>query len=878
MREFRFRSRSRHDLRSENREELAAWLDERIEELIALGNDRHDARRLAIEEFGNVPAALEYADRQDAAADRRMGFLQWGEELLSDLRIAARTLSRTPAVTGVVLLTLAVGVGAPTAVYSVAHALLIRSLPYGGENSLAYLAAIDDGVVTPGLSGGRHSAMALVALRERTTSFAGIAGVTIGNGVLRGVGDPEQVFMANVTPDAFEVLQARAAIGRTFVAADAERNVVILLDGIWRRRFNADPSVVGRTIDYGGAQREVIGVMPAGFRVPTYETAELVTPQKLTNILRGEHARHVRFLRLFARVRPETEAKAQADLDRVMTAIRAEFPRDFDRVGARVVPIRKAVSGDAWARLLVLMGAAAFVLLISCANIAGVLLSRGLARRGELAIRVALGAGRRRLVRQFLAEGLVLASLGAGLGLAIAQIGIVFLRQFSATTLPAGTEFSLELRVVWFGIGVASVTAFVATLLPALTVTRRIAGALRREGGRITPSRATRMTRLGLVGAQLTIAVVLLIGAGLMLQTMRRLAVLDLGYATTYALTFRPQFVAPKSDAEQDVFYGALYEQLRALPRVVAVGGGNVPTGGLSSVTSLLVEGAAESTQLSHVRYTPASDDYFAALGMTIVRGRVFGSGDHAGAPPVAVVSAGLAKQLWPGSNPLGARVRIGPDRPWSTIIGVVGDVRMGGGDVLQPSIYTSQRQDHWPGASAIVVRVAEDPGAIAADVRAVVQRVDPTVVIPNVRTLEDVRQSTPAIAERNVQMQLMLVFSVLAVAVSAIGVYGMGAYAAQARATEFGIRVALGASRASLLWLAVRDSAFVAAVGLATGIPLAWLLARRLRESLFEVQPFDVPSMAAASGVLAMVVVVASLVPARRASLVDPTRTIRAE
>ena len=877
MREFRFRSRSRHDLQSENREELAAWLDERIEELIALGEDRHEARRLATAEFGNVQVALEYADRQDAAADRRMGFLQWGEELLSDLRIAARTLSRTPAVTGVVLLTLALGVGAATAVFSVAHAMLRRPLPYGGEDSLVYLAATDDGAIRPGLGGGRHSATALMALRERTSAFAGIAGITMGNGVLRGVGDPEQLWMVSVTTDAFDVLQARAAIGRTFVAEDAERPVVVLVDDLWRRRFAADPAIVGRTIDYAGASREIIGVMPPGFRVPTYEAAELVTPQILTPILRSENSRNLRFLRLVARANTELSS-AQADVDRVMQTLRMESPRAFERIDTRVVPIRTAVAGDARPRLLVLMGAALFVLLIACANVAGVLLSRGLARHSELAVRVALGAGRARLIRQFLAEGVALGTAGTVAGLAIAQLGIAFLRQIADTTLPAGTRFALEAPVMWFGIATSVVTAIAATLVPAMTATRQPASALRRDNGRSTSSRTTRSLRLGLVAAQLAVAVVLLVGAGLLLRTLQRLAHLDLGYATDHALTFRPQFTSPKSNAEQDAFYASLYAGLRAIPGVAAVGGGNVPTGGVSSLASLAIEGRTERGRLPDVRYTPASDDYFTVLRIPVMRGRVFNPGDHDTAPWVAVISAGLAQQLWPGSDPIGARVRVAPDKPWATIVGIVGDVRMGGAESAQPSIYTSQRQDHWPGASPIVVRVEADPAGLAAEVRAVVRRVDPTVVIPNVRTLDEVRQSTPAIAERNLQMQLVLVFSVLAVAVSAIGVYGMGAYAAQARATEFGIRAALGASRASLLWLALRDSAYVAGVGLAIGIPLACLLARRLREALFHVQPFDVPSIAAASGALTMVVVVASLVPARRASLVDPTRTIRAE
>ena len=878
MRDFTFRSRSRKDIEAENREELAAWIDERADELTAQGWLPDAARRRAIEEFGDVRRAMRYADRQDAAAQFRVSVRLRVEELLSDLKIATRTMARAPAVAAVVLLTLALGVGATTAVFSVVHAMLLRPLPYGDEDTLVYLAATDDGVLRPGLGGGRLSAAALVALRDRTTGFAGIAGITMGTGILRGGGDPEQLWAANVTPDAFDVLQAHAAFGRTFVSSDAGRHVVILTDDLWRRRFAADTAIIGRTIDYAGAKHEVVGVMHPGFRVPTYEAIELITPQILTGILRGENSRNVRFLRLFARTRRADAGTAQADVDRVIHSLQTEHPRAFDRIAAKVTPIRSAVAGDARPRLLLLMGAAAFVLVIACANVAGVLLSRGVARQSELAVRMALGAGRARLIRQFLAEGAVFAVVGALVGLSVAQLGIVFLRQIAETTLPAGTRFALEARVVWFGLGSAIATAFIATVVPALTATRRIGSALRRETGRATSSRATRAIRLALVATQLAVAVVLLVGAGLLLRTLQRLSDLDLGYATDHALTFRPQFTTPKSNGEQDAFYDAVYSQLRAIPGVVAVGGGNVPTAGVSSLASLAVEGRTEPGRLPDVRYTPASDDYFAALRIPVIRGRSFNPGDRDSAPWVAVVSAGLAAQLWSNADPVGSRIRVAPDKPWATIVGIVGDVRMGGADTPQPSIYTSQRQDHWPGGAPIVVRTETDSASIVSAVAETVRRVDPSVVVPSIRALDDIRKTTPAIADRNVQMKLMVVFSLIALVVSAIGVYGVSAYAAHARATEFGIRVALGASRTSLMWLAVRDSATVALLAAATGVPMAWLLARRLRDVLFAVPPFDIITVVGVLGLLALVVLAAALLPARRAALVDPMTTIRAE
>jgi putative ABC transport system permease protein len=871
-------TRSRQKIASENRAELDGWIDERAAELMKNGLQPDEARRRALEEFGDIAAAERYARQQDVAADRRVRAIFWVEELFSDLRIALRTLARTPSVTAIVLLTFALGVGATTAVFSVVHAMLLRPLPYGSEDSLVWLPAVDNGVIIPGLGGARHGAAAFVALRERTTSFSAMAGMSMGNAILDEQNDREQVWMGMVTPNALDLLQARPAFGRTFAAGDAD--VVVLLEGLWRRRFGADSSIVGRTIQID-RPRLVIGVMPASFRLPTYEQAELVVPWDLSNILRSPNASLNRALRLFGRVKSGVSQQiAQSDVDRVMRALQAEFPQAYGGIETRVVPIRTAVAGDARPRILVLMGAAAFVLLIACANVAGVLLARAIARRHELSVRIALGAGKRRLVRQFLAEGVVLAILGAGLGVLVAQVGIVALRKVAATALPSGTVFALEPGVLLFGIAAAIAGALASSLVPALSATRVAGVALRRDEGRASLSRANRRMRLGLVAGQLAVSVVLLVGAGLFLRTLQQLSALDLGYTTERALTFRPQFIRPHSNAEQDAYYASLYTQLRTIPGVISVGGGNIPTSGLNSVAGLAIEGRpVEDGRLPDVRYTPVSDDYFATLGIPLVRGRVFNAEDRDGAPWVAVVSAGLAKQLWPGSDPIGARVRPGPDKEWATVVGIVGDVRMGGGaDGPQPSVYTSQRQDHWPGAGGVVIRAQGDPLALTAAVRQVLKQVDPTLVIPSIRTLEDFRRSAPAIADRRVLLQLILTFALVALAVSAIGVYGVNAYATEARRREFGIRMALGASSRGVLLLALRDGANVAMLGALLGVPLALLLASSIRSLLYSVAPFDPLTVASVLAALFGVVFVASLVPARRATRIDPAGTMRTD
>ena len=875
-----FLTRTREQIAADNRAEIDAWIDERAAELAAGGIDPAAARRRAVDEFGDVAGAQRYAVGQDVATDRRIRAALWVEEFGSDVRIAIRSLSRAPIVTGVVLLTFALGIGAATAVFSVVHAMFLRPLPYGDEETLVQLQPVEDGVIRPA---ARYSAAALVALRERTTSFTGIAGIEGGNTVITENGDPEQVMVSAVTPNGFDVVRARAAIGRTFGANEESgpaSRVVVLLDGLWRRRFGGDPHIVGRTIDIDGGRREVIGVMLPGFRVPAYEAAELLTPRDLSPLLRNANNSQIRFLRVFARLNPGVSRHAaQADVDQVMRQLQREDPRSIGGIDTRVVPIRVALTGDARPRLLVLMGAAAFVLLIACANVAGILLSRAIARRHELSVRVALGAGRRRLARQFLAESAVLATFGAGLGLLVAERGIAALRQIATTALPAGTVFALEPRVVLFAIGSAVSAAFVSSLVPALGATRTVGSALRRDEGWASPSRANRQLRLGLVAAQLAVSVVLLMGAWLFLRTFHRLSAVNLGYDTEQAVTFRLPFTRPRSNPEQDVFWTSLYEQLRAIPGVAAVGGGNMPMSGQSTMTGLEIEGRpVQHSRLPDVRYTPASDDYFAALGIQIVRGRAFNATDRDSAPAVAVISSGLAKQLWPGSDPIGARARVAPTQPWTTIVGIAGDVRMGGADAPRPSIYTSQRQDHWPGGGTVVIRAEGDPANLAKGIRQAMKNVDPALPIVGLRTLEEFRTNTPVIAERRLQMQLMLVFGAVALAVSAIGVYGVGAYAAEARRREFGIRMALGASRRGVLWLALRDGAHVAVVAALAGVPIAVLVASRLRDMLYAVAPFDPLTVGVVLGTLIVVVSAASVVPARRATLIDPARTMRTD
>jgi putative ABC transport system permease protein len=879
MRDPFFPTRSRDDIAADNREELRAWIDERTAELIDGGMNADAARRIAEAEFGDAAGAERYAVGQDLEADRRMRLTLWIAELISDLRIAARTLRRTPAITAVILLTFALGIGATTSVFSVVYAMLLRPLPYGEERALIQLQPVEHGALRPE---SRFSAAAWAGIGAGTTSFLGVAAVENGTHLLIDPNGAEQIALAGFTANAFTTLGVGAALGRTFTI-DEERgpasSVIVLLDGLWRRRFSADPSIVGRTIELASGRRTVVGVMPASFRVPTYEVAEGIIPRYLADIARHPSYAHVRVLRVFARLNPGvTLHAAQADLDRAMRGLQGEAPHAFDGIGARAVPIRAAVAGPARPRLLVMMGAAACILLIACANVAGILLARALARRHELAIRVALGAGRRRLIRQFLAEGAVLGLPGAALGLLVAEVGIGALRAIAGATLPPGTHFALEPRVLAIGLAAAVVSVFAAALMPALVSTRSTAIAPAGGENRAVTSSNRRM-RLGLVAAQLAVAVVLLVGAGLLLRTLHRLSALDLGYSTERTLTFRLAYARPHSAQEQDVLWSALYEQLRTVPGVTSVGGGNLPTNNQSTFSGLDVEGrVVDGGRLPHARYTPVSDDYFAVLRIPILRGRSFDDRDRDGAMPVAIVSAGLARQMWPAGDPIGARVKPSADKPWSTIVGIAGDVRMGGAEAPISTVYTSQRQDRWPGGGTVILRLDSDPGTTVAAIREAVKRVDPTVPVFGLRTLDEIRVGSPEISGRRVQMQLFTAFALIALAVSAVGVYGVSAYAMEARRREFGIRMALGASPRSVIVSALGDAIKAAVLGALAGVPFAWLLASRMRELLYEITPFDPAALAASLAALIVVVVAASSIPARRAAQIDPAYTMKAD
>jgi putative ABC transport system permease protein len=575
-----------------------------------------------------------------------------------------------------------------------------------------------------------------------------------------------------------------------------------------------------------------------------------------------------------------TLAQGSLELSTIMRQLERDFPESNSRMGVAVVGMREAVVGDTRPALLVLLGASLLVLLIACANVAGMLLSRAVSRRQELAVRAALGAGRARLVRQMMTESLVLALSGGAVGLGLALLGTRALVASAADRLPAAGQVTVDATVLLTALLVTVASGVVFGLVPAVAASRGIQLALKDAGRGASGGVSRHRMRTVLVTGQLALAVMLLVGAGLLVRSLVGLQNRDLGYSIDSTLTFEVILVGDRYDntAAQDQFFDALYTRIAGLPGVVAVGGsGNIPMRG-GAMASLAIDGRPQPEgKLPEVGYQPASDDLFKAMGVPLKRGRVFGPQDHKDAPPVVILSESLTRAFWPNADPIGARVRLGPNPndPWMTVVGVVGDVNMGVADNSRPTAYVSGRQDHW-GGMAIVVRTSTDPVSLLPVVRREVRAIDPTIPVAEAHSMKQVQSIQ--LTDRRLPMQLMAAFALLALVLAAVGVYGVMAYSVAARTREIGVRVALGAQPKNVFGMVVRQGLGTAGAGLTLGLLGAAALGRVLTSLLYGVKPTDAPTLIGVAGGLLAVVLAACLVPARRAVRVDPLEALRSE
>jgi putative ABC transport system permease protein len=810
-----------------------------------------------------------------------------------DVKHAARSLGRTPGFTLAAAMTLALGIGANTAVFSVVNGVILRPLPYPEpERLVAVWNAWDD---TP--RGGLSPAEYFDYL-DRMDAFEHLGVYATDFAALTGDGQPERLPTGYVSYGVLMALGVQPQIGRTFRAEDDVPNpgVVILTDELWRRRFGASPDIVGRRLVVDNETRTVVGVLPAGFRLPVdfddLNPSQLFVPlgldrQNLPG--RGSH-----FLAAVARLRSGiTPEQASARVAAVAGQFARETPKEYPpamRFTALTVPLHEDIVGDVRPILLTLLAAIGFVLLIACGNITHLFLSRGERRRGEFAIRMALGAGRWRLVRQTLVESALVALAGGLGGLLLASAGTTALLVMSPPDLPRMDSVAIDARVLAFGFAASCVVGIAVGLVPALRNARGLRAAVAGDDGRgagAAPSRQ-RLRRV-LIGSEVAVALVLTLGAGLMVKSFVRMLSVDPGYRTDGILTASVSLPpASYPDAERTTtFFATLIDRLRAQPGIQAVGAvAGLPLTNPRGDLNFQIEGreTAPGQRSRRADWQVVTPGYFEAIGMHVLQGRGIETSDRLGTPGVVVLNRAAAQLHWPAGDALGARMRLGGNAGPGlvTVVGIVNDVRHGTlRDRPQPEMYLAHSQFRFWGTGTVpvrtltlVARTEGDPVLFSRTIRREVAALDAALPVDAVRSMAAVRGASVA-AQRFVST-LLSIFAALALAVTLVGVYGVMAYSVAQRRREIGVRVALGANPRDVLALVMRQGLTPAAIGLAIGLAGGIALSGLLRAQLYEVSPHDAATAAIVSGMVAVVALLACLVPARRAARVDPVTALR--
>lgn len=806
--------------------------------------------------------------------------------LLHDLRYAGRGLLKSPGFTAVAVLTLALGIGANTAIFSVVNSVLLEPLPFDEPERLVQVFEVTRGGV------GTASPPNFMDWRDANTVFREMGAYTATAGALSGAGDPQRIAGAAVTGGFFPVLGEAPVLGRTITDADAvtgQDHVVVLSHGLWQRRFGADPGIAGSTVQLDGGDYTVIGVMPEGFGYPA--GAEIWVPLAFTEedltTQRGAH-----YLDVIARLAPgATVGQASSEMAALADLLEARNPATNTGSSALVLPLREAMVGDARPALLILLGAVGFVLLIACANVANLLLARTAARKRELAVRSALGAGQGRLLRHVLAESVLLGLIGGAAGLALAKLALDVLLTFPFDGMPRLAGTRLDGTVLAFTAGVSVLTGVFFGLLPAIRSgrARDLTAALKSGGGAVAQDRTGGRTQGALVVAEMALAVLLLAGAGLLLKSFISLQRVDPGFNPSGVLTFNialPRSGYPEPEDSQ-AFFGELERRVAALPGVERVAGifGLPLTGFNYTISVERLDGAPAYDEPGQERYTQVrvvTPGYFRAMEIPLLAGRPLADTDRAGTEPVVVVNESAAELLWPGGDALGHRFELGTTlglggpRIGGSVVGVVADVRHHGpAEAPRPEIYAAHGQ--FPvDFMSMTVRTSVPPASLVNPVREQLRTMDSSLPMDDVRTME--QRLAASVAEPRLYMLLLSVFAVAALLLAAIGIYGVMACSVRTRVNEIGIRRALGAEAGDVLRMVVGKAMSLALGGLVLGLLAAFALTRVLEGLLYGVSATDPLTFAGVALLLAAVALLASFIPARRAARVDPMLALRDE
>jgi predicted permease len=871
-------------------DEIAFHLEMRERDYRERGMSETEARETALRRFGpidTITTEVRQIDEESARQKRRTGM--W-TDLRQDVSYALRGLRRTPGFALVAVTTLALGIGANTAIFSLINAVLIKPLPFPDSGALVFVWNTRASGEPEPLNPAR-----MTDFRSQMTSLAGFAGISHLSFTLTGYGDPEQISGSSVSSPFFDVLGIRPMLGDTFHGGTADPNAVVLSHRLWVRRFNQDPSIVGRTIVLNKRVRTVAGVMPREFTWPMVTARpapgdggpELWVPGGPGDIPRpaiDEDAdlrtnRSAGFVRAVARLKPGvTVAQARAEAAAVAQRLSRTYAEDDGR-GATVVPIRDQVSGGYRRPLVVLAGAVAFVLAIACANIASLLLGRAADRRREIAVRRALGAATGRIVRQLLTEAVVLSMAGALVGLVLAWWLSSFLLSLAPVDLTSGISV-LDPRVLAFSLLVTGAVGLAFGSVPAFEVIRGpLAPALSEGGTRSSGSARTTRVRDVLVAIQVAVAVVLLAGSMLLVRSFLGLTRVDTGIATRNLMTFDIRLTAERAEyqSKQVAFYTQMLDHLRAVPGVTAAGAAvTLPIGGDDFGTSYLVEGKPVPTagQKPRAGYQIVMPGYFGAMGIPLRAGRDFQASDDRQSLPVAIVNETLARREWPGQDAVGRRIRFDDSGAWMTIVGVVGDIRHLGPSVPpRPELYQSVTQRSFPFV-AVVVRTAGDPYVALPSLRRAVAELDPDLPLAHARTMDD--HIAHALSRPKFLSALVTGFGATAVVLAIIGIYGMMSWSVSQRRKELAVRMALGARGDSLMQLVLRKALVLTLIGIGVGLITARVATGALTGLLFGVEATDLATLSITVIVIIVVALAASYVPARRALRVSPVDVLR--
>jgi putative ABC transport system permease protein len=872
---------------AELNDELQAHLEMETAENIRRGMHPDAARRQAMLASGGLAGAAE------AVRDQRG--LPWVGNFAADLRYAFRALRRSPGFTAVVVITLALGIGANTAIFSVVRGVLLKPLPHRDGERLLYLRHSTDGI---GGNDVNFSVPEVRDVRTGTTSFSGIAEYSQSNFTLQGAGDPSRVSIGLVTGNFFEVMGLAPVLGRLTRPSDdgpGVPGVMVLTHEYWMRRFGGDPSVIGRQMRLDGRLATVIGVVQPAPNYPDRIDAlanMVVSPHHLSALM-VENRSH-RMTEVIARLAPgATLGHARAELNAVQARMQRDHPESYEpgaHYRVAVMPFKEALGEQARLTLWLLMGAAAFVMIISAANVVNLTLMRGVRRAHELVVRAALGAGQRRLRRLLLAENLVLAIASAVIGVGIAMGGVTLLRTFAARYSPRANEIQLDGVVLGFALALSVAVALLLSFVASLPKEGKFASAMSAGGHRMSGNLRKQRLQRAMVVAQVAVCVMLLAGAGLLTRTMVQLSEVRTGLATEQVLSMDiPLFVvADAFNRQADLAVKGQYDQMqreiRALPGVIEVGvGSTMPLRTTEIDFDVKVDGKppaiGEATPRVEVR--TATPEYFRAAGIPLLKGRTIATTDRDSSAKVVVVNQTLANRFFPNEDPIGKRIawtgeilKISPwNGDWRTIVGVVGDTRDGGLDAPPRPVAFMAFAQEVAVLGGLVIR-ADNAAGLAPQVMRIVHRIAPGTPIENVLTVAQIKDES--VAPRRLNALLVSSFGILAVIIAAVGIAGVLAFSVSARTNEIGIRMSLGADAGRVQRMILKEGGSLLAIGLVLGVVGSFVVAGLMRGLLFGVAPRDPVTFAGVAVMMAAIGIVACWIPAARAAQIDPAITMR--